>query len=717
MRTLFATTAFIFITAAQLVGQAIAPPRPQRRPVDPPQSVVYLITFRSGTPASEKAAAVQASGARLRRAYNATNAASVEVPDASALARLRNDPRIAGVFANQVIHLEQGRGGGSGGGGSKPKAPESLAASAISSSQINLSWSDVSNNEDGFSLERCAGAGCSNFVEVFRSAPNVVTFANSGLASQTLYRYRVLSFNVAGNSKYSNIAEATTLTPPPPPPPPPPVAPTNLVTSAVAYNDVELSWSDNSSDESGFQIERCTWIAATCTPFSQIAQVTANVTGLSDLGVTAQTTYSYRVRAISSNGSSAYSNSSQVTTPAVPPPPPQPPIAPTNLVTSAIAYDHVDLSWSDNSGDESGFQIERCAGPSTPCTTFVQIAEVPANTTGLSDTSVSAQAPYTYRVRAFNNDGPSAFSNVVQVTTPAAPPPPPPPPPQAPGNLTASAMSFTQVELSWSDNSNDEGGFQIERCTGPSATCTTFVQIAQVPADITGLSDLGVTGQTTYTYRVRAFNNNGSSAYSNLAQVTTPVAPPSSQVVPSGVDRIGAAPGALSWTGTGVGVAVVDTGLDFGHADLQLTAEIPNVNSYNAVDPGTTCQDIHGHGTHVAGIIGAKNNLIDVVGVAPNATIYCVNVFEPDPVEGVTASDESLLAGLEWILANANVVTPHIRVINMSLGRERTLEDDNPNHPLRVVVKALHDSGISVVVAAGNDPTTEVMNQVPGVLP
>src|SRR5262249_38445292 len=163
--------------------------------------------------------------------------------------------------------------------------------------------------------------------------------------------------------------------------------------------------------------------------------------------------------------------------------------------------------------------------------------------------------------------------------------------------------------------------------------------------------------------------------------------------------------------GAGVGVAVVDTGLDFNHQDLALAPEIQGVNSFNAF--GGSCQDFHGHGTHVGGIIAARNNDIDVGGVAPNATLYFVNSFQPDPVEGATGSDEDLIAGLNWIAQNANAVTPRIRVVNMSLGRPKTPDDDNPNHPVHLAVKALYDMGISIVVAAGNDPAVEVTQQVP----
>jgi len=195
---------------------------------------------------------------------------------------------------------------------------------------------------------------------------------------------------------------------------------------------------------------------------------------------------------------------------------------------------------------------------------------------------------------------------------------------------------------------------------------------------------------------------------------TSAVAAAGAQVVPAGVTRIGAAPGMLAWAGAGVGVAVVDTGLDFAHPDLGLNAEVVGVNSFNAL--GGSCQDIHGHGTHVAGIIAARNNLIDVVGVAPDATLYCVNVFQPDPTYEVVATDESLIAGLEWIAAHANLVSPPIRVVNMSLGRPST-PDDTPDNPLHVIVKALHDSGISVVVSAGNDASVEVSDMVPANYP
>jgi len=102
----------------------------------------------------------------------------------------------------------------------------------------------------------------------------------------------------------------------------------------------------------------------------------------------------------------------------------------------------------------------------------------------------------------------------------APPPPPAPQPPTAPGNLTASAQSRNRIRLSWSDNSNNETGFSIERCAG--AGCTSFAPIAQVGAGATSFADTGLSRRTTYRYRVRAFNPAGNSAYSPIASATTP---------------------------------------------------------------------------------------------------------------------------------------------------------------------------------------------------
>jgi fibronectin type 3 domain-containing protein len=282
----------------------------------------------------------------------------------------------------------------------------------------------------------------------------------------------------------------------------PPTAPSNLTASAMSASQIDLAWTDNANDEDGFKIERCTGTG--CTDFAQIATVASNVTTYSDTGLTAETTYCYRVRAFNANGDSDYSNIASATTPA------PLPTAPSNLTASAMSVSQIDLAWADNANNEDGFKIERCTG--TGCTDFAQITTVASNITSHSDTGLTAVTTYCYRVRAFNAAGDSDYSNTACATTPQALP-------AAPSNLTASAVSVSQIDLAWADNADNEDGFKIERCTGTG--CTDFAQITTVASNVTSHSDTGLTAETTYCYRVRAFNAGGDSDYSNTACATT----------------------------------------------------------------------------------------------------------------------------------------------------------------------------------------------------
>jgi hypothetical protein len=84
-------------------------------------------------------------------------------------------------------------------------------ATAISSSGINLSWTDDSDNEDGFKIERCTGGGCTNFAEVARVSANSPGYSDTSLMAQTTYAYRVRAFAGLIDTAYSNSAQATTL--------------------------------------------------------------------------------------------------------------------------------------------------------------------------------------------------------------------------------------------------------------------------------------------------------------------------------------------------------------------------------------------------------------------------------------------------------------------------------------------------------------------------
>jgi len=174
----------------------------------------------------------------------------------------------------------------------------------------------------------------------------------------------------------------------------------------------------------------------------------------------------------------------------------------------------VNLVWTDNSTSESGFDIERCSGAG--CTSFVQIAQVGANVTSYGDASLTSSTSYTYRVRAFDATSTSAYSNSASATTAASTTSTAP---AAPANLTAAAASASSIQLGWTDNSSNETGFRIERCTG--SNCTSFTLVTTVPSNATSFVDSGLSRMTYYSYRVSAVNGSGSSAYSNIARAKT----------------------------------------------------------------------------------------------------------------------------------------------------------------------------------------------------
>ncbi len=194
-----------------------------------------------------------------------------------------------------------------------PAAPSGLIAAAVSTSQINLQWSDNASNEDGFKVERCAGASCTNFTQVAQLAANATAHSDTGLAAATPYRYRVRSFNGVGHSAYSNIAAATTQGGGASPP----AAPSNITgTSSFTGSGknkiftVALTWQDNSNNETAFVLERCKesgkGSSKTCA-YSTLATLGANVTGYTDGGLS-RGTYRYRVKARNASGDSGCSD-------------------------------------------------------------------------------------------------------------------------------------------------------------------------------------------------------------------------------------------------------------------------------------------------------------------------------------------------------------------------------------------------------------------------
>jgi titin len=193
------------------------------------------------------------------------------------------------------------------GGPTGPAPPTSLTATPASSSQITLNWTDNADDETGFKIERSPDGNAATFTQIATVGANVATYSDTGLLGGMTYHYRVRSTGTGGDSSYSNIARATT----------PfvvgvqaPAAPTNLRAAAVSMKIIGLLWTDNSTNETAFIIER----SQNGVNFVQIAIVGANMRIYVDTGLKNKTKYYYRVRAINRAGGSAFSNVANATT-------------------------------------------------------------------------------------------------------------------------------------------------------------------------------------------------------------------------------------------------------------------------------------------------------------------------------------------------------------------------------------------------------------------
>jgi hypothetical protein len=183
-----------------------------------------------------------------------------------------------------------------------------------------------------------------------------------------------------------------------------------------------------------------------------------------------------------------------------------PPDNPSNLVAVCVSKTQVNLSWVDESYDEDKFIIEREIGPSD---SYAEVARTNAGIESYSDIGLASETLYYYRIRAYNRDGGySGPSNEVPVMTFL----------NEPTVLTSTAISATQIDISWTDNSGKEDGFKIERKEGLAGT---YAQIDTVLSGVTFYSDSSLTGGTAYYYRVRVYCTGASSVYSNETNATT----------------------------------------------------------------------------------------------------------------------------------------------------------------------------------------------------
>ncbi|MDB6025946.1 MAG: putative Ig domain protein [Verrucomicrobiales bacterium] len=282
-------------------------------------------------------------------------------------------------------------------------------------------------------------------------------------------------------------------------------APSGLNATVVDNDSIKLTWHDNSSIETSFTVQKSG--TASTGPWTTVtSSLGANTQSYTVNSLGAGKKYWFHVRAQNSADTSPWSNVDNATTKD------SKAAAPSGLTATASNDDVINLAWVDNSSNEDGFKIYR----STDGTTFAAIKTVGIGVRTYSNTGLTGNRKYWYRVYSYNTAGNSSASNTASDTTA----------PQPPSALTATAGSgdlWNTINLAWTDNANSEVGFKIERAT---AAAGPFTQIATNAASDITYTSTGLAVNTTYYFRVRTYNANGNSLYSNTASSPTGNAPP-----------------------------------------------------------------------------------------------------------------------------------------------------------------------------------------------
>ena len=271
-----------------------------------------------------------------------------------------------------------------------------------------------------------------------------------------------------------------------------PLAPGTPSVTTRSVSSVSLSWPDLSDNETGFRIDfrPATGLA----PWSSGATTAANATTGSVTGLTANTTYEFRVLALND---ALVSDPSPAVSARTLSSPDEPAGEPYNLAVTRIFHNSITIAWSDNASNETGFRVLRSLSTGG-ATTSISLGP---NATSYTDNSLSSNTNYFYRVQAFNGTFDADLSAQVSgrtLTAAAAP--------TAPSSLTVSEITTTSARLTWTDNSTNENSFSVDRSTVPAGTWTTA---GNVGFNVRTFVLNGLSSGTAYSLRVRATNPTG----------------------------------------------------------------------------------------------------------------------------------------------------------------------------------------------------------------
>jgi alpha-tubulin suppressor-like RCC1 family protein len=445
--------------------------------------------------------------------------------------------------------------------------PSGLAATGVSTNQIDLSWKDNSTTEDGFEIERAPDIGGSpgTWTQIVTVGTNVTAYSDTGLLANTKYWYRARTYNAVDISDYSNQANATT----------PALCPRLVVgwgnnqygqatppaglewvvaiaagydyTLALKSNGTVVAWGNNSLGQTNVPAGLSNVVAIDAGDFCSLAlKSDGTVVGWGSGPSATPPAGLSNVVAIAAGRYTSLALKSDGTVVGWGGGPTMPPglsnvvaIASGTYFNLALKSDGNVVQWGGSTPPSGLTNVVAIAAGDSHGTvlkgdgTVVSWGSGYAPPAGLSNVvAIAAGSNHDLALKSdgtvvawgFNSSGqtnvPAGLTRVTAIaaggshslalTTPCSL--------GVPSTLTATVVSASQINLAWLDNSGDENGFKIERSTDG----TNFTQIAQVLPNTTSYRNTGLWPGTTYYYRVRPYNSGGNGDSSSVASAGTP---------------------------------------------------------------------------------------------------------------------------------------------------------------------------------------------------
>jgi hypothetical protein len=290
----------------------------------------------------------------------------------------------------------------------------------------------------------------------------------------------------------------------------PPSAPSGLASNAVSYKKIILKWTDKSSNEDGFIIERKKRGCNSLEQWNEIANGSKNINTYNDLDIEPESQYSYRVKAYNGIGDSEYSNCNTTKTSSY-----GSPGAPVNFDVTYSSSSKVKLSWNEGSSKVTKFEIYRKVGSgswSLYAITAPDVLNYMDKTAPGNQTTTS----YCYYVQACNDAGCSPPTYAACL-------------PFNPTSLSATPGSNGKISLLWTDMSDNERGFEIYRKAGNCSSSSSWELIKTAGINRTSITDSNIESGKTYSYKIRAYSRSwglpyayGHSNWSNCVSAKAP---------------------------------------------------------------------------------------------------------------------------------------------------------------------------------------------------